>query len=90
LAGDAGSLAVVVVKWYRYRSSRLLRVKDKSVPSNAWLKAWASRVKAAGTVLALKFVYYLDGKKAAMSSMPDDTSILTYEKAEGNHRRLAG
>jgi hypothetical protein len=65
-------------------------VKDKSVPSNAWLKAWASRVTAAGTVLALKFVYYLDGKKAAMSSMPDDTSILTYEKAKGNYCRLAG
>jgi hypothetical protein len=65
-------------------------VKDKSVPSNAWLKAWASRVTAAGTVLALKFVYYLDGKEAAMSSMPDDTSILTYEKAKGNYYRLAG
>jgi hypothetical protein len=47
-------------------------------------------VTAAGTVLALKFVYYLDGKKAAMSSMPDDTSILTYEKAKGNYCRLAG
>jgi hypothetical protein len=43
-----------------------------------------------GTVLALKFVYYLDGKKAAMNSMPDDASILTYEKAEGNYCRLAG
>jgi hypothetical protein len=42
------------------------------------------------TVLALKFVYYLDGKKAVMSSMPDDTSILSYEKAEGNYCRLAG
>jgi hypothetical protein len=43
-----------------------------------------------GTVLALKFVYYLDGKKAAMNSMPDDASILTYEKAEGNYCRLVG
>jgi hypothetical protein len=42
------------------------------------------------TVLALKFVYYLDDKKVAISCMPDDTSILSYEKAEGNYCRLAG
>jgi hypothetical protein len=42
------------------------------------------------TVLALKFVYYLDGKKVAISRMPDDTSILSYEKAEGNYCHLAG
>jgi hypothetical protein len=42
------------------------------------------------TVLALKFVYYLNDKKVAISCMPDDTSILSYEKAEGNYCRLAG
>jgi hypothetical protein len=84
LVGRCGEVVSISV------AGRLLRVRDKSVPSNAWLKAWASRVTAAGTVLALKFVYYLGGKKAVMSSMPDDTSILAYEKAKGNYCRLDG
>lgn len=39
---------------------------------------------------ALKFVSYLDGKKAALRSMPEDISILAYEKAKGDYYRLAG
>jgi hypothetical protein len=32
------------------------------------------------TVLALECVYYLDGKKATLIPMSDDTSILAYEE----------
>jgi hypothetical protein len=32
-------------------------------------------------VLALKFVYYLDGEKAALIFVSDDVSILAYETA---------
>jgi hypothetical protein len=41
------------------------------------------RTQSTYTVLALKFVYYLDGKKAAMSSMLDDTSMIAYKKIKG-------
>jgi hypothetical protein len=34
-------------------------------------------------VLALKFVYYLDGKRATLISMLENISILPYEKARG-------
>jgi hypothetical protein len=34
------------------------------------------------TVLALKFVYYFDGKKAYLMSMSNDTSILLTRKLE--------
>jgi hypothetical protein len=42
------------------------------------------------TVLALKFLYYLDSKKVALSSISDDISILAYEKAKGDYYRLVG
>jgi hypothetical protein len=44
----------------------------------------------ASKVLALKFVYYLNAKNAALSSRPENISILAYETAKGNHYRLAG
>jgi hypothetical protein len=42
------------------------------------------------TVPALRFVYYLDEKKAALISISDDVGILAYEKANGNHYHLDG
>jgi hypothetical protein len=33
--------------------------------------------------VALKFVYYLDGKKLALISISDDVSILAYGKSKG-------
>jgi hypothetical protein len=35
-------------------------------------------------VLALKFVYYLTGKKATLIFVLDEISILAYEKVKGN------
>jgi hypothetical protein len=37
------------------------------------------------TVLALKFVHHLGGKKATLIPMPDDLCILVYEKARGSN-----
>jgi hypothetical protein len=34
--------------------------------------------------LALKFVYYLDGKKAISISVPDEMSVPLYEEARGD------
>ena len=39
--------------------------------------------KSTRTILELRFVYYLDGKKATLISVSEDTSISAYEKAEG-------
>jgi hypothetical protein len=36
------------------------------------------------TVLALKFVYDLDGKKATLMSMSDDIGILAFKQARVN------
>jgi hypothetical protein len=42
------------------------------------------------TVLAFKSVYCLHGKRVALSSMSDDTSILAYNKAKGSYYTLSG
>jgi hypothetical protein len=42
------------------------------------------------TVLALKFLDYLDGKKATIMYVSDDIGILAYEIARGHYRYLAG
>jgi hypothetical protein len=42
------------------------------------------------TVLALKSVYDLNGKKAALKFISDDISMLAYKKARGNYHHLAG
>jgi hypothetical protein len=42
------------------------------------------------TILALKSVYCLDGKKAALSCMSDDIGTLAFKKAKGSYYGLFG
>jgi hypothetical protein len=57
-------------------------------PHAVIMKANLGTVIRMPTVLALKFVYYLDGEKAALNFMSDDISILACEKAKGNYYYL--
>jgi hypothetical protein len=42
------------------------------------------------TVLALKFVYYLDGEKAFCGIISDDISILALKIRKGDQKSLTG
>lgn len=69
-----------------------------SWPLNPDARAWNEEKQPGGmvryandtTVLALKSVYDLNGKKGALKFISDDISMLAYKKARGNYHHLAG